>query len=236
MIAQPIPTAFAAAEPRQPRLLEVLRLRVRNLYFERREITVREGNGDKDRLTMMPREAIRPLQEHLRRVETIHEQDVADGYERVALPHALARKYPHANRQRCWQFVFPEAHRWRDPKTGQQGRHHLDESSFQRVLKAAVQKAGLAKRITSHTFRHSFATHLLAAGYDIRTIQELLGHKDVRTRMVYTHVLNRGDAESAAPPTRCRGRLRDRLKQPIRHQKGGQPCNLLTQADLQGNR
>lgn len=181
------------------RLLEALRLRVKDLDFERGEITVRDGKGDKDRVTTMPRAVVHRLQEHLQRVKRIHEQDVADGYGRVELPHALARKYPNANRDWAWQFVFPQERRWRNPKTGEQGRHHIDESLFQRSLKAAVREAGLTKRVTSHTFRHSFATHLLADGYDIRTVQELLGHKDVRTTMIYTHVLNRGGRAVRSP-------------------------------------
>jgi len=181
------------------RLLEALRLRVKDLDFERGEITVREGKGDKDRVTTMPRAVIHPLQEHLRHVQAIHQQDLADGYGRVELPHALSRKYPNANREWGWQFVFPQQRRWRRAKTGEQGRHHIDESLFQRALKAAVRKAGLTKRVTSHTFRHSFATHLLADGYDIRTVQELLGHKDVRTTMIYTHVLNRGGRGVRSP-------------------------------------
>ncbi|MEQ8847134.1 integron integrase [Botrimarina sp.] len=181
------------------RLLEALRLRVKDLDFERGEITVREGKGDKDRVTTMPRATARPLQEHLEQVKSIHQQDVADGYGRVDLPHALVRKYPNANREWCWQFVFPQERRWRNAKTGEQGRHHIDESLFSRSLKTAVRQAGLTKRVTSHTFRHSFATHLLADGYDIRTVQELLGHKDVRTTMIYTHVLNRGGRGVRSP-------------------------------------
>jgi integron integrase len=181
------------------RLLEVLRLRVKDLDFERGEIIVREGKGDKDRVTTMPRAVVHSLQDHLQRVKLIHEQDVADGYGRVELPHALARKYPNANQEWCWQFVFPQERRWRNSKTGEQGRHHIDESLFSRSLKTAVREARLNKRVTSHTFRHSFATHLLADGYDIRTVQELLGHKDVRTTMIYTHVLNRGGRGVRSP-------------------------------------
>ena len=140
----------------------------------------------------MPRAVVKHLQEHLQRVKTIHQQDVADGYGRVELPHALARKYPKVNQEWCWQFVFPQERRWRNTRTEAQGRHHIDESLFSRSLNAAVRKAGLTKRVTSHTFRHSFATHLLADDYDIRTVQELLGHKDVRTTIIYTDVLNRG--------------------------------------------
>jgi len=150
------------------RLLEALCLRVKDLDFERGEITVREGKGDKDRVTIMPRAVVHPLQEHLQRVKAIHQQDVADGYGRVELPHALARKYANANQEWCWQFVFPQERRWRNSRTGEQGRHHIDESLLSRSLKIAVRKAGLTKRVTSHTFRHSFATHLLADGYDIR--------------------------------------------------------------------
>ncbi|MCA9265744.1 MAG: integron integrase [Planctomycetales bacterium] len=181
------------------RLLEALRLRIKDLDFERGEITVREGKGDKDRVTTMPRAVVHPLLAHLRRVQAIHQQDVADGYGRVELPHALARKYPNANREWAWQFVLPQERRWRNAKTGEQGRHHIDESLFSRSLKTAVRQAGLTKRVTSHTFRHSFATHLLADGYDIRTVQELLGHKDVRTTMIYTHVLNRGGRGVRSP-------------------------------------
>ncbi len=127
------------------------------------------------------------------------EQDVADGYGRVELPHALARKYPNANREWSWQFVFPQENRWVNARTDEQGRHHVHESLVQKAIKRAVRRTGLTKRITSHTFRHSFATHLLADGYDIRTVQELLGHKDVRTTMIYTHVLNRGGRGVRSP-------------------------------------
>ena len=181
------------------RLLEALRPRVKDLDLERGEITVREGKGDKDRVTTMPRAVIHPLQEHLQRVQTIHQQDVADGYGRVELPHALARKYSNANREWRWRFVFPQQRRWRNPRTGEQGRHHIDESLVQRAVTAAARQAGIVKRVTSHTFRHSFATHLLADGYDIRTVQELLGHNDVRTTMIYTHVLNRGGRGVRSP-------------------------------------
>lgn len=181
------------------RLLEALRLRVKDLDFERREITVREGKGDNDRVTTLPRAVVCRLQEHLQRVEAIHQQALADGYGRVELPHALARKYPNANREWRWQFVFPQERRWRNAQTGEQGRYHLDESLVQRAVASAVRQARLAKRVTCHTFRHSFATHLLASGYDIRTVKELLGHADVRTTMIYTHVLTRGGRGVRSP-------------------------------------
>ena len=181
------------------RLLEALGLRVKDLDFERGEITVREGKGDKDRVTMLPQVVNHPLQDHLQRVLAIHRQDLAEGYGRVELPHALARKYPNANREWRWQFVFPQEHRWVNHQTGQQGRHHVHESLVQKAVSQAVRKAGLTNRVTCHTFRHSFATHLLADGYDIRTVQELLGHKDVRTTMIYTHVLNRGGRGVRSP-------------------------------------
>ena len=190
------------------RLLEALRLRVKDLDFERGEITVREGKGDKDRVTTMPRAIARPLQGHLEQVKLIHQHDVADGYGRVELPHALARKYPNANREWVWQFVFPQEHRWNNAKSGDQGRHHVHESLVQKAIKQAVRQAGLTKRVTSHTFRHSFATHLLTDGYDIRTVQELLGHKDVRTTMIYTHVLNRGGRGVRSPADGLRHRPR----------------------------
>jgi len=181
------------------RLLEALRLRVKDLDVERGEITVREGKGDKDRVTMLPQAVIPALQAHLRRVEAIHQQDMADGYGRVELPYALARKYPNANCEWCWQYVFPQERRWLNPRTGQQGRHHVHESLVQKAVKQAAIKYKMTNRVTNHTLRHSFATHLLADGYDIRTVQELLGHSDVKTTMIYTHVLNRGGRGVRSP-------------------------------------
>ena len=181
------------------RLTECLRLRVQDLDFERGEAVVRQGKGMKDRVTVLPRRLIVPLREHLVDVARLHRRDLADGWGRVQMPDALERKYPTAPREWRWQWVFPQRKRWRDPATGQQGRHHVHETIVQRAIREAVTRAGIAKRAGCHTFRHSFATHLLESGYDIRTIQELLGHKDVRTTMVYTHVLNRGGLGVRSP-------------------------------------
>ncbi|MDF0665782.1 MAG: integron integrase [Nitrospira sp.] len=181
------------------RLMECLRLRVQDIDFSRMEIFVRDGKGAKDRVTMLPESLKAPLREHLTRVKAVHEQDVADGWGRVLLPEALDRKYPNAPRDWRWQWVFPQENRWENAKTGEEGRHHVHESIMQKAVTAAVRQAGLAKRATCHTFRHSFATHLLEGGYDIRTVQELLGHEDVKTTMLYTHILNRGGRGVKSP-------------------------------------
>jgi integron integrase len=181
------------------RLNECLGLRVQDIDFGANQIAVRSGKGSKDRVTMLPQAAKQPLIEHLRRVKTIHDRDLAEGHGRVSLPDALERKYRDAAHEWRWQFVFPQRNRWVNQRTGQQGRHHLDESIVQKAVTAAARGVGLIKRATCHTFRHSFATHLLESGYDIRTVQELLGHKDVRTTMVYTHVLNRGGMGVRSP-------------------------------------
>lgn len=174
------------------RLLECLNLRVKDLDFERGEIRVRRGKGAKDRVSVLPASAKDELSAHLAEVREQHERDRANGAGYVELPEALDRKYPQANREWAWQFVFPAARLWTDSETGRRYRRHLHETAVQRAVKDAVRRSGITKRATCHTFRHSFATHLLEDGYDIRTVQELLGHRDVRVTMVYTHVLNRG--------------------------------------------
>jgi len=181
------------------RLLEGLRLRVQDLDFERAELLIREGKGGKDRVTMLPQSLLKPLQEHLKQVRQAHEQDLLKGYGEVWLSESVARKYPNAGREWVWQYVFQSARLSVDPRSGVTRRHHLDEKGLQRAIKQAAVDAGLTKNVTPHTLRHSFATHLLQAGYDIRTVQELLGHKDVQTTMIYTHVLNKGGMGVMSP-------------------------------------
>ncbi len=184
------------------RLMECVRLRVKDLDFDQRQIVVREGKGMKDRITIFPDQLREPLQAHLARIKQLHQGDLEKGYGAVYLPFALARKYPNADKEWGWHAkrVFPSDRLSADPRSpGVIRRHHVDESNLQKAVKDAVRAAKIAKNATCHTFRHSFATHLLENGYDIRTVQELLGHADVRTTMIYTHVLNRGGLAVRSP-------------------------------------
>jgi len=174
------------------RLNECLRLRVKDIEFSSKKIMIRSGKGEKDRVTMLPELVVPALEKHLQEVKKLHEKDLNKGFGTVYLPYALAKKYPNANKEWEWQYVFPASKLSIDPRSGVKQRHHLDESAVQKAVKQAIRKAGIYKQASCHTFRHSFATHLLEAGYDIRTVQELLGHEDVTTTMIYTHVLDKG--------------------------------------------
>ncbi len=181
------------------RLLEGLRLRVKDVEFQRRELLVRHGKGGKDRVTVLPENLVLPLQAQIARARALHDRDLAAGFGAVWLPDALAVKFPRAAQAWGWQWVFPSAVRGPDPRSGVQRRHHLNESSIQKAVSGAARRAGIHKPCSPHVLRHSFATHMLQAGYDIRTVQELLGHSDVKTTMIYTHVLNRGGRGVRSP-------------------------------------
>lgn len=181
------------------RLMECIRLRVKDVDFSYHQIMVRDGKGNQDRVTLLPLHVKSPLQHHVQEVKSLHEKDVQEGYGAVYLPNALERKYPHANREWAWQYVFPAAKRSLDPRTGIERRHHVSPLVLQRAVKVAVRTVGLTKAASCHTFRHSFATHLLESGYDIRTIQALLGHRNVSTTMIYTHVLRQGGQGVRSP-------------------------------------
>jgi len=181
------------------RLMEGLRLRVKDIDFDRREIIIREGKGNKDRVTVLPENLIDPLRQRMRKTQELHQADLDAGYGEVHLPQALQAKYANAGRSWGWQYVFPSQVRSVDPRSGVIRRHHLAEQSVQRAVSVAAKRAGISKPCSPHTLRHSFATHLLQAGYDIRTVQELLGHANVATTQIYTHVLNKGGRGVLSP-------------------------------------
>jgi integron integrase len=187
------------------RLMECIRLRVKDVDFGYNQIVVRDGKGKKDRITMLPKAIVRHLKEHLERVKIQHKEDLSQGYGSVYLPNALARKYRGAEKSWVWQYVFPSSKISVDPRSGIKRRHHVNQQYLHRAVKSAVRKSGISKAASCHTFRHSFATHLIEDGYDIRTVQELLGHKDVSTTMVYTHVLCRGGQGVRSPVDTIKG-------------------------------
>jgi len=179
--------------------METVRLRAKDLDLERRELLIRNGKGGRDRVAVLPARLGAPLREQLAKARALHRSDLSEGFGSVFLPDALARKFRGADREWGWQYVFPAAAHSRDPRSGALRRHHLGEGAIQRAVKRAAREAGLVKRASCHSLRHSFATHLLESGYDIRTVQQLLGHRSVATTMVYTHVLNRGGLAVQSP-------------------------------------
>jgi integron integrase len=181
------------------RLMECLRLRVKDIDFDNHQIIVHDGKGEKDRFSVLPDSLVRELRAHLEITRSIHQKDLKEGYGETSLPYALERKYPNASREFAWQYVFPASVRSVDPVSKRTKRHHIDPTVLQKAVRAAAKAAGIDKPVSPHTFRHSFATHLLQSGYDIRTVQELLGHKDVKTTMIYTHVLQRGGLAVKSP-------------------------------------
>jgi len=189
------------------RIIELIRLRVKDIDFERNQITIREGKGEKDRTVPLPSELVEDLKAQLEKTRELHKKDLAEGYGTVHLPYALAKKYPNAAKEWCWQYVFPSRQISTDPRSGITQRHHVYESVLQEAIKEATQKAGISKMVHAHSLRHSFATHLLEAGHDIRTIQELLGHADVSTTQIYTHVMQDGPQAVVTPLTRARATM-----------------------------
>jgi integron integrase len=191
------------------RIIELVRLRVKDIDFERNQITIREGKGEKDRTVPLPSELIDDLKHQLQRVKKRHDQDLEEGFGEVFLPHALARKYPNAAKEWCWQYLFPSSIRSTDPRSGTVRRHHVYASVLRKAIREATRKAEIPKMVHAHALRHSFATHLLEEGHDIRTVQELLGHADVRTTQIYTHVTQNGPQAVTTPLTRARAAMRN---------------------------
>lgn len=202
-LSPPFRTMIQLAWGSGMRKMEILRLRIKDIDFDRQSITIREGKGRKDRITVLPKCAVDGLQQAIRRTEHFHRLDTDEGYDTVEMPYALAKKYPNQASSLHWKFVFCANHRSIDPRSREQRRHHLHASTLARNLKIAVAQAGIRKKISTHTFRHTFATQLLEGGYDIRTVQELLGHANVKTTQIYTHVLNRGGHAVISPADRA---------------------------------